>query len=227
MLDYTDANIYSLDYSNSVEANYKNNGPNEKLKLFQASIYEMPFANEQFDKVFCFGVLQHTPDVEKSIKCLIDMVKEGGELVVDFYPLRGFWTKLQAKYLLRPITKKMTHERLFNKINNNIDRLIRIYKFFSKIGIGKVINRFLPICDINGTLPRNLPYSKFREHCVLDTFDMFSPKFDQPQKIKKIKEMFKKYGIEKIWGGDIKYENCRATIVKGIKNKPPQASEII
>jgi len=33
--------------------------------LFQASIYELPFAPRQFDKVFCFGVLQHTPDFKK------------------------------------------------------------------------------------------------------------------------------------------------------------------
>ena len=217
VLDYTNANLYSVDYSKAVEANYKNNGPHQRLKLFQASIYDLPFAGEQFDKVFCFGVLQHTPDVEKSIKCLVDMVKEGGELVVDFYPLHGWWTKLHSKYLLRPFTKKMTNERLFNKINNNIDRLIKTYQFIEKIGLGNVLNRFVPVCDINGTLPGNLPYSKLRELCVLDTFDMFSPQFDQPQKIKTIKEWFFKYGIEDNWGGNIKYENCKVTIVKGYK----------
>lgn len=43
-------------------------------------------------KVFCFGVLQHTPDVNKSVQCLAEMVKPGGELAVDFYPIRG-WCK--------------------------------------------------------------------------------------------------------------------------------------
>ena len=81
ILDFTKGNLYSVDYSNAVEANYKNNGPNERFRLFQASIYEMPFAPGQFDKVFCFGVLQHTPDVELSVKTLISMVKPGGELV--------------------------------------------------------------------------------------------------------------------------------------------------
>jgi 2-polyprenyl-3-methyl-5-hydroxy-6-metoxy-1,4-benzoquinol methylase len=156
VLDHTKANLYSVDYSNAVEANYKNNGPNERLKLYQASVYELPFAPGQFDKVFCFGVLQHTPDVERSVKHLVEMTKPGGELVVDFYPISGWWTKLHAKYLLRPFTRKMSHEKLFKLIDKNANWLIGLYRFFSRIGVGKLFNRFLPICDIDGTLPSNL-----------------------------------------------------------------------
>ncbi len=217
ILDSTKANLYSVDYSNAVEANFKNNGPNERFNLFQASIYEMPFEKAQFDKVFCLGVLQHTPDVEKSVKALIDMAASGAEVVVDFYPIRGWWTKLHAKYIFRPITKKMTHEQLYKKIDRNINWLIKTYKFFSKIGLGKIVNRFLPIVDIDGTLPKNLTPEQLREWCVLDTFDMFSPEYDQPQRISTVVKWFNKYGIKDVWGGNITYENCYAAVVKGIK----------
>ncbi len=216
ILDFTKADLYSVDFSNAVEANYKNNGPNERLKLFQASIYEMPFAPEQFDKVFCLGVLQHTPDVEKSIKTLIDMVKPGGELIVDFYPINGWWTKLNAKYILRAFTKKMDHEKLYNKINNNIDWLIKTSRFFSKVKLNK-LNRLLPICDIDGTLPKGISYQQLRTWCVLDTFDMFSPAFDQPQKISTVVEWFKKYNMKNVWGGSVKYDNSKAALVKARK----------
>lgn len=217
ILDHTKSNLYSVDYSNAVEANYKNNGPNDRLKLFQASIYELPFAKAQFDKVICIGVLQHTPDFERSVKCLIEMAKPGAEVVVDFYSINGWWTKLHAKYLFRPFTKKMDHEMLFKKIDRNIDWQIKAYRFFSKIGLGKIVNRFIPICDIDGTIPRGLPYAQLREWCVLDTFDMYSPQYDDPQKISTVTAWFKKYGMEKVWGGKIHYENCVASVVKGIK----------
>ena len=217
ILDHTKANLYTVDYSNAVEANYKNNGPNERLHLFQASIYEMPFAKGQFDKVICVGVLQHTPDVEKSVQCLIEMVKPGGQLIVDFYPIRGWWTKINAKYIFRPWTKKMSHEKLYKKIDSNIDRLIKYYRFFSKIGLGKIVNRFLPICDIDGTLPKDLPYEQLRELCVLDTFDMFSPQYDQPQKISTVVSWFNKYGMKDVFGGDVPYQNFYAAVVKGVK----------
>ena len=182
ILDFTKANLYSVDYSSAVEANFKNNGPNERLHLFQASLYEMPFAKNQFDKVVCIGVLQHTPDMERSVKSLMDMAKPGAEVLVDFYPITGWWTKIQAKYFLRPFIKKMMHEKLYNKIDSNIDWLIKTYRCFSKAGVGKVINRFLPICDIDSTLPKRLAYERLRGLCVLDTFDIYSPQYDQPQK---------------------------------------------
>lgn len=219
ILNYTKGNLYSIDYSNAVEANYKNNGMNsiDRFHLFQASIYEMPFAKAQFDKVMCMGVLQHTPDFEKSVKSLIDMAKPGAEVVVDFYSINGWWTKLNAKYLFRPFTKKMSHEKLFKKVDNNIDWLINCTRFFTKMKVGKYINRFLPICDIEGTLPKNLPYRQLRELCVLDTFDMYSPEYDQPQKITTVVNWFKKYGMDQVKGEKIYFDNYVASVVKGVK----------
>src|SRR4051794_34270654 len=118
VLERSRANLFSIDFSNAVEANLKTNGElaGGRLHLFQASIYEMPFPDESFDKIFCIGVLQHTPSFERSIRALVQKAKRGAEIVVDFYPIRGWWTKLSAKYLLRPVTKRMAHDRLLGLI---------------------------------------------------------------------------------------------------------------
>lgn len=78
--------VHSYDYSNAVEANAKNNGNNENLVLVQADIRRIPFPKANYDYVICLGVLQHTPIPEESIKCLWEMVRPGGVLVVDHYP---------------------------------------------------------------------------------------------------------------------------------------------
>jgi SAM-dependent methyltransferase len=78
--------VHSFDYSNAVEANAKNNGDHENLILVQADIREIPFRKASYDYVICLGVLQHTPNPEESIKCLWEMVRPGGALVVDHYP---------------------------------------------------------------------------------------------------------------------------------------------
>ena len=147
------------------------------------------------------------------------MVKPGGDLVVDFYPINGWWTKLQAKYILRPFTKKLDHQKLYEKIDKNADRLIKAYRFFSKIGLGKILNRFLPVCDIDGTLPKNVSKQTLREMVVLDTFDMFSPEYDKPEKIKTVIKWLKKYGITEVWGGKIYQDGFSSAVVKGIKRK--------
>lgn len=218
VLDHTRANLYSVDYSNAVEANFKNNGHHkERFNLYQASVYDMPFAPGQFDKVFCFGVIQHTPDVQKTVQELIKMAKPGAEVIVDFYCVNGWWTKLQAKYLFRPITKKWSNEKLLNKIEKNVDWMIKATSFFNKIGLGRFVNRFIPICDIKGTIPQGLTKQEIREWCVLDTFDMFGPEYDQPQKISTVKKWFQQNGMKQIWGGNVHYDNCIAYVVKGIK----------
>jgi SAM-dependent methyltransferase len=219
VLRETQANLYSIDYSDSVTANYKNNSRyGNRLHLFQASIYEMPFPDASFDKVFCFGVLQHTPDFRASVKCLIEKAKPGGEIVVDFYPITGWWTKVHAKYLFRPLTKRMSFNSLLNRIDQNAEWLIRLYNFFDKLGLGKVVNRFLPICDIKGTLPSHLSKKELREWVVLDTFDMFSPKHDHPQRILTVKRWFEEFGATVTHAGILTYaDNKKIAVVKGIK----------
>jgi ubiquinone/menaquinone biosynthesis C-methylase UbiE len=219
-LDHTKGNLYSVDYSDAVSANFRNNGHHgERFKLFQASIYEMPFRDNSFDKVFCFGVLQHTPDFKKSVQSLIAKAKPGAEVIVDFYPVNGWWTRIHAKYLLRPFTRRMSHEKLLRRIEKNAGRMINMYFFFDKIGVGKIFNRFIPVCDIKGTLPHNLSKEELREWVILDTFDMYSPQHDHPQKISTVKKWFEEAGMNVTFADFIVYgkERFSAAVIKGIK----------
>jgi 2-polyprenyl-3-methyl-5-hydroxy-6-metoxy-1,4-benzoquinol methylase len=217
MLDHTKATLYSVDYSEAVEANYRNNGPHERFKLFQASIYELPFKQASFDRVICLGVLQHTPDFKASVKALVEMVKPGGELVIDFYPIRNVFTKVHGKYLLRPILKRVNHHRLMSLIRNNIDFLISIYQFNRRIGLG-VLNRFVPICEIERTLPKGMSQEQLREWIILDTFDMFSPQYDQPQRLSTVAKWVKEFGMADVDASWVTYHGkLEAPTVRGRK----------
>ena len=219
VLEHTEAQLYSVDYSDAVSANINNNGKTapDRFHLFQASIYEMPFLNNSFDKIFCFGVLQHTPDFRLSIKALIEKSKPGGEVVVDFYPIKGWWTKVHAKYIFRPWTKKLSHEDLFRIIECNVDWLIKVSRFLNKVGL-VVLTRLIPIVDIT-TLPNvGLNKEQLREWVVLDTFDMFSPEHDNPQRIKDVVEMFCNFGATVTFSGFVEYaDGFTAAVVRGIK----------
>jgi SAM-dependent methyltransferase len=219
VLRRTRAHLWSVDYSSAVEANYKTNSQvgEGRLHLFQASIYEMPFPDDSFDRVFCMGVLQHTPDFEASIRALVQKVKPGGEVVVDFYPIKGFWTKIHAKYLLRPITKRMPHERLLRVIDRNADRLIRISRFLDKPGL-RIFNRFVPVCDLRFVAPPAISDEQLREWVVLDTFDMFSPEYDNPKRPSQVADMFRRAGATVEFAGIMPIGNANAAVVRARKN---------
>lgn len=215
LLEFTKAEVYSIDYSSAVEANLRNNGHfGQRLKLYQASLYELPFSPATFDRVLCIGVLQHTPDFRKSIKCLAGMVKPGGELVVDFYPVKGWWTKIHAKYILRPLTRRLSGKRLLRLIEKNIGWLIAAYRFFDRLGVGRVINRFLPVCDIKNTIPNGLSEQELREWAILDTFDMFSPAYDHPQRVRDVVEMVRECGLSVGFAGFVRFDNNVAAVVR-------------
>jgi ubiquinone/menaquinone biosynthesis C-methylase UbiE len=218
VLESTSANLYSIDYSDAVTANFKNNSSltSNRFYLFQASIYEMPFPDDCFDKVFCLGVLQHTPNFDESIKALISKLKPGGEIVVDFYPIKGWWTKVHAKYILRPVLKRLDHKRLMQIIEVHIDWLIKAEAILHKLGLG-VLARFLPIADINGTLPNYLSEAEKREWAILDTFDMFSPEYDNPQRIDDVADMLERHGANVTFAGFEHFDAFSAAVVRGIK----------
>lgn len=217
VLEQTRANLYSVDYSTAVEANFRNNCDlaSGRLHLFQASIYEMPFPDGSFDRIFCFGVLQHTPSFEASIKALVQKAKKRGEIVVDFYAVRGWWTKINSKYLLRPLTRRLSHDRLLRLIEGNIGWLIEAHLALTRAGLG-VLTRFLPIVDLR-TLPHALTPEQRREWAVLDTFDMFSPEYDNPQRIDAVAAMFRRSGAEVTFAGFVDTGTAKTAVVRAVR----------
>lgn len=208
--------LYSIDYSSAVDANRKNNNCYaERLILAQASIYEIPFADNSFDKVFCLGVLQHTPSFEESVKSIIKKTKINGEIVIDFYPIKGWWTKLHAKYLLRPITKRLPKNMLLKFIRLNINWMLKLFDLMVSFRLG-VLTRFIPITDVRG-FPVELTNEQRKEWAILDTFDAYSPTFDNPQRLKDVESMFTKYGCEVTFAGFVKCAGGTSTVVRALK----------
>ncbi len=194
----TKAFIVSFDYSNAVEVNYEFNGHHDNLLIVQADIYQMPFPPNSFDKVFCLGVLQHLPDVEKGFFSLTKMVKPQGHLAIDVYKKSLLRQLFYTKYHLRHFTKRMDKERLFHLIEKWVNFWWNKVGWISKyVPYGRyIVKNFFFIADYRGALP--LEDDVLRQWAILDTFDMFSPMYDQPQTIKTVKRWFEEGGFEAI-----------------------------
>ena len=174
----TGATVVSFDYSNAVDANYKVNGIHANLLLLQADIFNMPFNEDYFDKVFCFGVLQHTPDPQKAFSSLIKHLKPGGQIASDIY-LKSWKSYLHIKPYVRPFVKKMSPEVLYNFTKKYVDFFWPLARIARKSKLGqKLISRF--VAERSEQLGK-VSDDIIREWAYLDTFDWFSPAFDKPQ----------------------------------------------
>jgi len=196
----TGATVFSFDYSNSVDANLDNNGPSKTLHIVQADIYHIPFQEKSFDKIFCFGVLQHCPDVKGAFFSLLPYLKKGGEIVIDVYQ-RSPWIYLRdAKYWLRPITKRLPPELLYRLLQSIVPTLLPIKIWIKRLpNIGWFLTGYIPVSNYKGKYP--LSSAQLLEWSILDTFDMLSPQFDQPQRIKDVKGWFDDAGLDNVWVG--------------------------
>lgn len=175
----TGARLIAVDYSTAVDACRQNLGPNPRLDVVQADVYRLPFTPQRFEFVYCFGVLQHTPDVQASFAALTAQLAPGGRIAVDLYP-RIALNVLWPKYWLRPITRRMPAERLFPLVSRMVSLLWPLSLALGRVpGIGRRLRHMLPIANYDGLLP--LTPTQLKEWAVLDTFDMLAPAHDHPQ----------------------------------------------
>ena len=164
--------------------------------MVQADIYRLPFRDGTFDRVYCLGVLQHTPDVRKAFLALPPMLKGGASLAVDLYPRQ--WTDvLWPKYWLRPLTTRMDPNLLFASVRRGVRLLWPVSVGVGRIPvIGRKLRYLIPIVNYEGVYP--LSSEQLKDWAVLDTFDMLAPAFDQPQSADTLRGWLIESGLEKV-----------------------------
>ena len=214
----TGARVVAVDYSTAVDACQQNLGHHPRLDVLQADVYRLPLRDRNFDFVYCFGVLQHTPNVHDSFLALADQVRAGGRIAVDLYPriaLNAVW----PKYWLRPWTKRLPAEQLFAFVSRMVDVLWPVSLALGRVPhVGRKLRHALPIANYEGLLP--LTPAQLKEWAVLDTFDMLAPAHDHPQTVETLQEWFQEAQFREV-------EIFRRGLVvgRGRQQRPPVASE--
>jgi len=190
------ANLIALDYSSAVDACWQNLGSCPNLNVVQGDIYHLPFRPASFDFVYCFGVLQHTPDVKQAFMALPAQLRVGGHLAVDVYP-KLLGNLLWPKYWLRPLTRRLPSDRLFKLAQWMVRLLLPVSVFLGRIPVvGPKLRYAVPVANYEGVYP--LSKTQLHDWAVLDTFDMLAPMHDHPQSVQTLREWFTTGGLSEI-----------------------------
>ena len=192
----TGAAVVALDYSSAVDACWTNHCLHPNLSVVQGDIYNLPFCPATFDYVLCLGVLQHLPDVKRAFMSLVPQLKSGGRLAVDVYR-KWLGTVFWSKYWVRPFTRRIEPNRLFERVQKWVPVLLPMSTILGRIPVaGRKLRYLLPVANYDGVFP--LTDAQIREWAILDTFDMLSPRYDQPQTAATLRSWLEEAGMTDI-----------------------------
>jgi SAM-dependent methyltransferase len=191
--------VVSFDLSGAVDANWQTNREKGQLLVMQADIYDLPLRSNAFDLVFCYGVLQHTPEPERAYQELWKRVRPGGKISIDFYikfPYPSPWST--PKYLWRPVTTRMEPDRLLRIVRTYVPFWLPFDTFIKRIPfLGSVLGGLtcIPLWNYY-----NLPLSpaQKREWAIMDTFDALGARYDSPKTLEEVRAMVTLPDAEKI-----------------------------
>jgi SAM-dependent methyltransferase len=191
----TGAMVVSLDYSYAVEANYATNGARANVLIVQADVFAMPVRSGTFDRVFCFGMLQHTPDPAGAFASLPRVLRSGGVLCADIYKATLFRAFLHPKYYVRPFTRRMNPDRLYRRVCAWVNFMWPLASLIRRVPKGYAVNWRLLVADYSCL---GLKGDILKEWSYLDTFDMLAPRYDRPVRIGTVRRWARRANLEAV-----------------------------
>lgn len=173
------AEVVAVDASEAIDACRETIGDHPRATLVQADLFRLPFEPGGFDRVFCYGVLQHTPDPRAAFAKLVDNVRPGGLVAADVYRRHGHRISF-AKDLWRPLTTRLPRPLLRRVVEWYVPKWLPVdTKLRDVPRIGRFLVLAIPCANYTGAL--DLTGEQLRAWAILDTFDALSPRYDNPQ----------------------------------------------
>jgi SAM-dependent methyltransferase len=196
LMGETGARLVAFDYSSAVDACAENNAHLDNVAFLQCDIFDLPFEKGRFDRVFCHGVLQHTPNPEAAFHELTKMLRPGGKISIDVYLKDWTIQTWKSKYLWRPITTRMDQAKLLRFLERFIPLWLPIETVIKRI---RILDRFLgSIIPCWNYFYTDLSKEQKVQWAIMDTFAALSPAFDKPASVRSVKRWFRDAGLHEV-----------------------------
>lgn len=202
--------VVALDLSSAVEAASETLSRFPNTDVVQGSLLTPPFRAGTFDFAYCLGVAQHTPDPKGAVSTVAKMVRTGGRFAFAIYARRP-WTKLNAKYLIRPVTSRLPANVLLGAIEKTMPVVFPVAeRLFHLPVIGKVAQFTIPVANYGDQ--HGYDRAQRYEEAVLDTFDMLSPKYDDPMTWEEVER-----ALRSIRAGSWEFKSRVPIVCRGVR----------
>lgn len=183
------AEVVAFDLSKAVEAAYKNTKQFSRVHVVQADIYSLPFRQE-FDYIFCIGVLHHLPDPRQAFEKLVGLLKPKSLISIWVYGRKHNFLAIHIYEPIRKVTTRIPHKvpyYLCYLPAATLELFNIIHKAFSSISLTRHFAILIPFRY----------YSQFPFRTKLnDAFDVFSAPSAKYYTEKEIRDWFETTGLK-------------------------------
>ena len=145
MLCKAGANLTSIDLApqSIVTTKKRLDLKNLRAEVFEADAENLPFEDEEFDLIWSWGVIHHSPNTEKCAKEIQRVLKTGGELRIMLYHTNSMynWINVIFRYgLLQGKLFSMTIQELHNRYTDGKkDDGAPLSKYYSRNEIKNIL----------------------------------------------------------------------------------------
>jgi SAM-dependent methyltransferase len=190
--------IEAVDPSEAVWVAARMVASHSNVRVTQAGVDCLPFADHTFDFVFSLGVLHHIPDTQRAIERCVAKLKPGGMFLIYLYynlDNRGPAHKLvfaAVNSLRRRICK------LSVRAKKLVCNLIAAGVYWPAANFAKLMTRWFP----SSSWTRNLPLAYYRDKSFYimrnDSLDRFGTPLEQRFSRREIEQMLINAGLENV-----------------------------
>src|SRR5436190_9753303 len=160
------ATVVGVDLSFAVDAAHRSMGARPNVSVVQADVNRLPFRPQTFDAIFSLGVLHHSRNTREAFLNLPPLLKDGGDIAVWLYYYTDHVYNAASdlwRWLLRPLPAWAVYAWSWLLVT-----------LFSDLWLKPVMSR-RPWLHLRRMLPVHThPDRQWR---VLDTFDWYSPRY--------------------------------------------------
>ena len=135
-VDFVDA----VDPSEACLVARRNTADLQNVRISQASVNALPFADGTFDLAICLGVLHHVPNTQEALTSLCKKISFGGTLLLYlYYDLSNRSVLYRLLHRASEIPRKIV-ARLPHNLKNLSCDLLAMFVYVPLIGLAKLTN---------------------------------------------------------------------------------------
>jgi SAM-dependent methyltransferase len=190
------ARVIALDYSRAVDAAAGNLAHWPNVHCVQGDLLRPPIRPGAMGGAYSIGVLQHTPDPAAALRSVLGLLAPGAPFAFSIYA-RRWYTKLNGKYLIRPVTRQIPPAMLLRLVRGVMPVLFPVTDLLFRVPlVGKLARFAIPIANYVDKADFTRA-QRYRE-AELDTFDMLAPTFDSPMTAAEVREILAALDVEDV-----------------------------